>query len=336
MDFVSEISAARREGGRGPRSIFRMSPMERREARHGLLFVSPWLIGFLLFYLTPMIASFVFSTLDFTLSSPDANEFVGFTNWQRMLFEDPNTWEALAVTFKFSLISLPIGMFTAFSLAVILNSELLWARNIFRTLFYAPTMVPLIAGVLIWGQVLNPHTGWLNRIIEVFGIEAVGINGLRWLDNPRLIYFAFTFIGLWGIGNAILINLASLQGVPTSLYEASKIDGAGWFRRLWTITIPMVSPVIFYNLVVSVIGLLQYFIVPWVLNPGGGQPGSGYPEGSTRYFMIYFYKQAFSFQNMGYGAALAWLLFIIALAITIFLFATGRYWVYYAGESDNS
>ncbi|GAB4573360.1 MAG: sugar ABC transporter permease [Anaerolineae bacterium] len=335
MDFVSELGAARRARGTGLRDFFRMSPMERREAKYGLLFVSPWLTGFLLFYLFPMIASAVFSTLDFTLSNPEATRFVGLANWRRMLFEDPNTWEALRVTFTFALISLPIGMISAFALALLLNSEHLRAKNIFRTLFYAPTMVPLIAGVLIWGQVLNPQTGWLNKLIELFGIPAVGVNGLRWLDNPRLIYFAFSFIGLWGIGNAILINLASLQGVPTELYEAAEIDGAGWWRRMWTITIPMVSPVIFYNLVVSVIGLLQYFIVPWVLNPGGGKPGSGYPDGATNYFMIYFYKQAFTFQNMGYGASLAWLMFFIALGITIFLFATGRYWVYYAGGSDN-
>ncbi len=336
MDFVSEVSAARRQRGQGLRDIFHMSSMQRREARNGLLFISPWLIGFLLFYLVPMIASFVFSTLQFTLSAPDQTQFVGLANWRRMLFDDPNTWQAWGVTLKFALISLPIGMVTAFGLALLLNSEYLRARNVFRTLFYAPTMVPLIAGVLIWGQVLNPHTGWLNRLIEVFGIQAVGVNGLRWLDNPRLIYFAFSFIGLWGIGNMILINLASLQNVPTALFEAAEIDGAGWFRRLWNITIPMVSPVIFYNLVISVIGLLQYFIVPWVLNPGGGQPGSGYPEGATRYFMIYFYKQAFAFQNMGYGAALAWLLYVIALLLTIALFLTGRYWVYYAGGAEDS
>jgi multiple sugar transport system permease protein len=333
MDLASELESANELRRTGFRHIWKMSPIERREAKWGLLFISPWLIGFLAFYLAPMIASLGFSTLDFTLSAPDQTQFVGLDNWRRMLFEDPNVWDALFVTFKFALISLPISMATAFFLAVLLNSRDLLGRNIFRTLFYAPTMVPLIAGILIWQQVLNPHTGWLNRLIEAFGIQAVGVNGLRWLDDPKLIYLAFTFVGLWSIGNAMLINLASLQGVPTELYEAAKIDGAGWWRSLRNITIPMVSPVIFYNLILSVVGLLQYFIVPWVMNPGGGQPGSGYPEGTTRFFMIYFYKQAFSYQNMGYGAALAWLMFIIALMITIFLFRTSRHWVYYAGGS---
>jgi len=127
-----------------------------------------------------------------------------------------------------------------------------------------------------------------------------------------------------------LINLSALQGVPTELYDAAKVDGAGWLRRLRTITVPMVSPVIFYNLILSTVGLLQYFIVPWVLNNG-----SGYPEGTTRFVMVYFYKQAFTFQNMGYGAALAWLIFMIGLIITVFLFGTARYWVYYSGGQES-
>jgi multiple sugar transport system permease protein len=328
MDMISEMKVTRRRGEPGSLRRMFVSPLARREAKWGLFFISPWLIGFLIFYLAPMIVSFVFSLHDFTLSSPETATYVGFDNWQRMLFEDADTWEGLLITFKFAIVSFPIGMVLAFSLAVLLNSKNLIGRNLFRTLFYAPTMVPFIAAILIWSQVLNPNTGWLNRIIEGFGIPAVGQNGLRWLDDPNLIYIAYTFIGIWGIGNAILIYLASLQNVPTELYEASHIDGASWWSRLWNITIPLVTPVIFYNLLTSIVGLLQFFIVPWVLNQG-----SGYPEGATRFYMINFYKQAFTFQNMGYGASLAWLMFIVALIITLFLFATARYWVYYAGEN---
>ncbi|MBC8172044.1 MAG: sugar ABC transporter permease [Anaerolineae bacterium] len=327
MDMISEVAKARQGAGSGIKNPFKMSLMQRREARWGLFFISPWLIGFFIFYLAPMIASLVFSLFDFTLSAPEEAKFVGLTNWRRMLFEDPNTWISLGVTFRFAVISFPIGMITSFGLALLLNSKHLVGRNFFRTFFYAPTMVPGIAAILIWVQVLNPNTGWLNRLIEMTGITAMGQNGLRWLDDPGLIYIAYTFIGLWGIGNTILIYLAVLHGVPTELYEAAEIDGAGYWRRLVNITVPMVTPIIFYNLVLSVVGLLQYFLVPWILNLG-----NGYPEGTTRFYMIYFYKQAFTFQNMGYGAALAWLLFIVALIITIFLFATARYWVYYAGE----
>jgi len=325
MDMFSEFNAARGEGKK--RGFLNLTKAERREAKWGYFFISPWVIGFAIFYFVPMIASLGFSVFDFTLSKPDEATFVGLDNWRRMLFEDPQTWEALQVTLTFALISLPIGMISAFLLAVLLNSESLIGKNVFRTLFYAPTMVPAIAAILIWSQVLNPQTGWLNRGLDLFGIQASGINGLRWLDDPGLIYIAYTFIGLWGIGNAILINMAALQGVPTHLYEAAKIDGAGYLRRLWSVTVPMVTPVIFYNLIISVVGLMQYFIVPWVLNGG-----DGYPEGTTRFMMIQFYQQAFAFQNMGYGAAIAWFIFIVGLIITIFLFATGRYWVYYAGD----
>ncbi|MBI5928735.1 MAG: sugar ABC transporter permease [Chloroflexi bacterium] len=319
---------ARTQPRQGLRAGLRsMSPAQRREARWGLIFISPWLIGFTCFYLMPMIASLIFSTYSFKLSAPGDAHFVGLANWKRMLFHDSNVWEGLRVTFTFGLISLFIGMVSAFLLAVLLNSKHLLARNVFRTLFYAPTMVPLIAAIVIWSRVLNPQTGWINKLIDLFGIHAVGVTGLRWLDDPKLIYFAYTFIGLWGIGNAVLINLAGLQGVPTELYEAAEIDGASWLKRLWKITIPMVSPIIFYNLILNVVGLLQYFIVPWVLNQG-----SGYPEGTTRFYMVYFYKQAFTFQNMGYGAALAWLMFIVALIITTVLFTTGRSWVYYSSE----
>ena len=322
-------AGSKKSGRGGMLGMFKLTKAQRHEAKWGFLFISPWLIGFLLFYLAPMVVSFGFSLMDFTLSAPDSARFVGLQNWQRMLFQDPDTWTSLGVTFSFALISLPIGLISAFLLAVLLNSKHLLGRNVFRTLFYAPTMVPTIAAVLIWTQVLNPNTGWLNRLLEVIGIQAVGSNGLRWLDDPNIIYIGYTFIGLWGIGNAVVINLASLQGVPTELYEAASIDGASWLTRLWKITVPMVTPVIFYHLVLSMVGLLQYFLVPFVLNQG-----NGYPEGSTRFFMIHFYKQAFTFQNMGYGAALAWLIFIVALIITLILFGTSRFWVYYAGEKQ--
>ncbi|MEM7800750.1 MAG: sugar ABC transporter permease, partial [Chloroflexota bacterium] len=218
--------------------------------------------------------------------------------------------------------------FTAFMLAVLLNSKDLIGRDVFRTLFYMPSMIPLIASLFIWRGVLNPQTGWLNRLIEfTTGFEAVGVNGLRWLDDPRLIYFAYTYIGIWGIGNAIIINLAGLQSVPTALYEAARVDGAGWLRRLWSITIPMVSPVIFYNLVLGLVGLLQYFLQPWVLNGG-----NGYPEDTTRFAMIHFFNNAFGYADMGYGATLAWLIFVLGLLITLGLFASARYWVYYGAE----
>jgi ABC-type sugar transport system permease subunit len=304
-----------------------IGPIEKRRGRYGWLFISPWLVGFTLFYLTPMAASAFFSLLDFQLSTPDEATFVGLDNWRRALFNDPNVWRSWVVTLRFAVINLPLGLIVAFGFALLLNSEWLRARNLFRTLFYAPSVVPFIAATLIFSQVLNNQTGWVNRMISVLGVDATGIDGIRWFDDPTLIPVTYTFIGIWGVGNAILINLAGLQGVPTSLYESASIDGAGWWMRMRHITIPMISPVIFYNLVLGLVGLLQYFLQPFVLNGT-----TGYPEGATNFYMIYFYKQAFQFAQMGYGATLAWILFFVALVLTVVTFGTARHWVYYSAE----
>lgn len=305
-----------------------MSKLKRRQAWWGYAFISLWIVGFLTFYIVPVVASFAFSLMDFQLATPEDIEFVGAKHWARMLFQDELVWQSLGVTFLFGLISFPIGTVMALLLAVLLNSDSLRGRDIFRTLYYAPSLVPAIAAIFIWAGVLNPQTGWLNRLIQnITGFEAVGLNGLRWLDDPNLIYFAYTYIGIWGIGNAILIYLAGLQAVPTALYEAAKLDGASWLRRLWSVTVPMISPVIFYNLILGLVGLLQFFLVPYVLNGG-----NGYPSGRTRFFMIHFFNNAFGYADMGYGAALAWLLFIVGLTITILMFWSAKFWVYYEGE----
>lgn len=325
MSFVEEFQKAR--GSRRVRWRD-LSQMKKDEAKTGFKFVSLWLVGFLAFYALPMVASFVFSLMDFQLTNPDNASFVGLANWSRMLFNDQFVWQSMGVTFIFALISLPIGMIVALALAILLNSNGLLGRDLFRTAFYMPSMIPLIASVFIWRGVLNPQTGWLNRLIEwATPFDAVGVNGIRWLDDPSLIYVGLTYIGIWGVGNAILINLASLQSVPTALYEAAEVDGAGWIRKLWSITLPMISPVIFYNLIIGTVGVLQYFLVPYVLT---GTTGA--PDGTTRFYMIYFFQQAFGFTQMGYGSALAWLMFIVGLIITVLLFGSARYWVYYEGE----
>ncbi len=325
---MTDTAVSKRSQNRAQRKQDRQlgyGPLERKRARYGWWFISPWIIGFFLFYLLPMAASAFFSTLDFQLATPDEATFIGGGNWRRALFNDPSVWRAWVVTLRFALINLPLGLIVAFGLALLLNSDYLRGRNLFRTLFYAPSIVPFIAATLIFDQVLNSQTGWVNRFLDWMGVNAIGVDGIRWFDDPTLIPLTFTLLGIWGVGNAILINLAGLQGVPTSLYESAAIDGAGWWRRMLTITVPMVSPVIFYNLVLGLVGLLQYFLQPFVLNGT-----TGYPEGATNFYMIYFYKQAFQFAEMGYGATLAWILFIVALVLTIITFGTARYWVYYS------
>jgi multiple sugar transport system permease protein len=302
--------------------------IEREQIKWGLIFLSPWIVGIILFYLIPFVASFGFSLLDFNLANPDETQFVGLANWQRALFDDPNVYEAFAVTFIFALIALP--MFTVFAvfLAVMLNTKSVRGKAFFRTMFFMPTMIPLVATVLIWTGVFNPQTGWLNLILEnLFGIQAVGPDGIRWLASPNLVWPALALIGLWGVGNTMMITLAGLQGVPTEMYEAAEIDGAGWWRQLLNITIPLISPVLFYNITLGLIAMMQYFLVPFVLNGG-----TGFPEGRTNFIGIYFFNQAFRFFNMGYGATLAWLIFGVSLILTIVLFGSARYWVYYASE----
>lgn len=305
-----------------------LTKKQKKEALVGLAFLSPWMIGFVLFYLLPMLASFGFSLMNFNPAVPDQAQFIGFQNWHRALFVDPEVRLSFMRTLRFAAISLPIGLSFSLFLAVLLNSKNVIGKNIYRTLFYMPTMIPLVATVLIWNGVLNEQTGWINILIQRFtGIQATGTQGLRWLADPKLVYYAYTMFGLWGVGNAMIIFLAGLQGVPTEIYEAAEIDGASWLQRLFRITLPMITSVIFYQLVLGVIGSLQYFLAPFVLNQG-----TGFPEGMTRFYMVYFYKQSFSFFNMGYGATLAWLMFIFALLLTALLFGTAKYWVYYASE----
>jgi multiple sugar transport system permease protein len=304
-----------------------MTKLQKKEAKWGLVFLAPWMIGFLAFSFLPMLASFGFSLMDFNPAVPGEARFIGLQNWQRALTTDREVFLCFLRTMRFAAISLPISLGFALFLAIILNSKNVLGKSLYRTLFYMPSTIPLIASVLIWNGVLGEQTGWINVIIQkLTGIQVVGMGGLRWLADPRLIYFSYTAFGLWGMGNAMIIFLAGLQGVPTEYYEAAEIDGANWLQRLYKITIPLITPVIFYQLVLGVIASLQYFMPAFVLNQG-----TGFPQGMTRFFMVYFYKQSFDFFNMGYGATLAWLMFIGALILTIILFGTAKYWVYYAG-----
>jgi ABC-type sugar transport system permease subunit len=298
------------------------SPMARREARWGFLFLSPWVIGFLGFTLFPMIATLAFSFSNINLAQEEPLRFVGTENYQALV-KDSQVWDSLAVTVKFAVLALPIGIFLPFAVALLLNSKSLKGSSLFRVLFFMPYVVPFIAGVLIWQGMLSTDTGWINMFLHQIGIQ----DAPNWLDDTGWIYPALVFIGVWGIGGGIIINLAGLRGVPSELYDAARIDGAGWWGQLRHVTLPMMSPVIFYALILGVVELFQYFLVPLVVKNGTGEPG-----GTTFFYNLYLYKNFFTFQNMSYGAALAWLLFALILIVTLVLFRTSRRWVYYAGE----
>ena len=295
----------------------------RRQQIWGIIFLAPWIFGFLAFTLFPMAASLFLSFTKYNLNEPTVINWNGLANYQN-IFVDPLVSTSLTATLRFAVIALPLSIILPVALAALLNSKYLIGKTIFRTLFYMPYMIPIVSAAAVWNGIMNGETGWLNRILDLIGIQ-----GPDWVNDVNWIYPALNIIGLWGIGNAFLITLASMQGVPTELYEAATVDGAGALRRFRSITLPMISPVIFYNLVLSVIGLLRYFELPYIVSQGTGRPG-----GTTMFFNIHLYKTAFVFNDMGYGSALAWMLFAIALVITLGLFLTSRYWVYYAsGET---
>ncbi|MDL1898801.1 sugar ABC transporter permease [Anaerolineae bacterium CFX7] len=240
------------------------------------------------------------------------------------MLSDSSLHNALGVTLKYALIALPVGLAVPFAVAVLLNNKHLRAKGFFRVMFYLPYVIPFVAGIFAWGGLLNPEQGWINQTLEALGVQ----NPPGWLNDPTWVYPSLVILGLWGIGSAVIIYLASLQGVPTELYDAAKVDGAGWWATMRNVTLPMMSPVIFYSLVLGIVGVFQYFLVPLVVTDGTGRPG-----GATMFFNLYMYKTFFTFQNMSYGAAQAWVLFILILVVTIFLFWSSKYWVYYAGET---
>jgi multiple sugar transport system permease protein len=294
-----------------------------RRARWGYIFIAPWIIGFLAFTAIPMIATFVFTFTNINLAQAEPLQFVGLRNYERLL-GDRQTWTSLGITLKYAALALPVAVILPLLVALLLHSRHLVGSGGFRILFFLPYVVPLVATVFIWGGMLNPETGWIN-----YALEAVGIaDPPGWLEDPGWVYPGLMLIGVWGIGAGMIVYLAGLKGIPSDLYEAARIDGAGAWQSLRHITIPMLTPVIFYTIVLSVVEVLQYFLVPLVLQEGTGEPG-----GSTMFYNLYLYKNFFTFQNMSYGATLAWLLFLISLIITLVLFGTARRWVYYAGEA---
>jgi len=295
--------------------------MRRGEALTGLAFVSPFIIGFVLFSAIPMVASFVLSLTDFDPRDPEATQFIGLDNYRQML-NDPALMQALGVTLRFGLLIVPLSMGAALGLAILVNSTLLRGRNVFRTLFYLPMHIPIVASTLVWIGVLHATSGWLN-----IGLGAVGLPQPNWLQNPDAVGPALALMGLWGIGNMMLIFLAGLQGVPTELYDAAKVDGAGAWGRFRHVTLPMISPVLFYNVIIALIATFQYFTQAYVVSNGRGDP-----DQATLFMNLYLYRQAFGFFHMGYAAALAWLLFVIVLFLTIILFRTSGRWVFQGGE----
>lgn len=290
--------------------------MRKREAILGYIFLLPWLVGFLAFLVGPMIASIYLSMTNYKMIS--APVWIGLDNYERML-SDPLVKHSLTVTIKYTAFAVPLGMAAAMAVAVLLNQKIRFS-GIFRTVFYLPSVISGVAVALVFAWIFNYRFGILNYFLSL-----VGIDGPNWLGSPRYALWAFVVMSLWGIGGNVVIYLAGLQGVPVALHEAATIDGAGAWTRFWKITLPLITPVILFTMIMGVIGSFQTFTQAYIMTGGG-------PANATMFFLLYLYKNAFNWFEMGYASALAWLLFIIILFLTLVMWTTSARWVYYEGE----
>lgn len=291
----------------------------RKEALDGYLFIAPWLIGFVFLVSGPMIASLVMSLLSWDLFSPPV--WVGLDNF-RTLLSDRLVGISLWNTAFFTAISVPLNLVTALGAALLLNLRLRF-RSVFRTAFYLPAVMPAAANAILWFWILNPEVGLANSVLRM-----VGLPELQWLQDPATAKPSFILMNLWGIGNTMVIFLAGLQGIPQSLHDAAEVDGANWWHKFWAVTVPMLSPVILFNLVLGVIASFQIFTSAYLLAGNGG------PEQSTLFSVLYLYRLGFEQFRMGYAAAYAWVIFVVILVFSLLQFRLSRSWVHYEGEDS--
>jgi len=290
------------------------SKKARREAWEGRLFIAPWLIGFLVFTAGPMIASLYFSFTEYTVINPP--KWVGLDNYIHMIRGDKLLLKSLWNTFYFVGISVPFNLIIAFLMALLLNIKIR-GINLFRTLYYLPVLTPAVASALTWGIIFSTDFGILNGIIKQLGMQPVS-----WLFDIHITKLVFVLMGFWTTGGSAIIFLSGLQNVPQSLYEAASIDGANGFQRFFYVTIPMMTPIIFFNLVQGIIASFQIFIPAYVITNGG-------PVNSTLFYVLHLYNNGFRYLKMGYASAMAWVLFLIIICFTIIQFRLASRWVFY-------
>ncbi|MHC4713276.1 MAG: carbohydrate ABC transporter permease [Planctomycetota bacterium] len=291
--------------------------LSARTAGRGYLFILPWMIGFLIFTAGPMIASIFLSLTKYNLAEI---RFIGLENYRSLVAEDPLFWKSLLNTTIYVAVSVPLGLTGSLLLALMLSARIKGV-SIFRTIYYLPSITPAVASALLWMWVFHPDIGILNHALRALGFA----NPPGWLQSEQWALPAFIVMSLWGIGGArMIIFLAGIQNVSDHYYDAAKIDGANAFQRFIHITIPLITPVIFFNLVLGVIGAFQVFASAYVMTNGG-------PNNATLFYALYLYRTAFQFFKMGRASAMAWMLFAILLVFTYFQFRNSRRWVHYEG-----
>ncbi len=280
----------------------------------GYAFISPWLLGFVVFTAAPFVASVYLSFTRYDVVSPPS--WIGGANYERLFLEDPLFWKSLGVTLKYAMVAVPVGILAGVGLALLLNLEIA-GISVYRTVFYIPSIVPIVATSAIFMWILNPQIGLVNGILSWMGVE-----GPAWLQDTRWAFRSLVFMSLWGVGGSMIIYLAGLKDIPAALYEAAIIDGAGPWQRTRHVTLPMLTPVIFFNLVMGVIGSFQYFTQAYIMTQGG-------PDDTTHFYALYLFNRAWRYLDMGYASAMAWILFAIVMFFTIAIFRSHKRWVHY-------
>ncbi|MCC3376315.1 carbohydrate ABC transporter permease [Cohnella sp. REN36] len=292
------------------------SGIVRMERKWGIAFALPAIIGFVVFVFGPMVASLVFSLTDWSIGSDF--RFVGLDNYRQMTTGDPLFSKSLYVTLYYTIGSVPLCMLAAFLVAMLLNQKVK-ALPIFRTIYYLPVLVPSIANSMLWLWLFNPDFGLFNS-----ALRSVGLPGSQWIYSETAAIPSLILMSSWGVGNAAVIFLAGLQGVPRHLYEAVEVDGGGALRKFWHVTLPSMTPTIFFNVIMGMIGTLQVFDQAYVMTNGG-------PNNATLFYIFYLYRKAFAETEMAYASAMAWVLFLLIMALTALVFRSSRFWVYYEG-----
>jgi multiple sugar transport system permease protein len=296
-------------------------PLERRKRRLrdavvAYLFIAPWIIGFIIFTGGPIIASLALSFFKWKVITPP--RFIGLENFVTMFTDDEWLRLSIGVTVKYLLFYVPLAQLLALLLAVLLNQKVRLV-GFWRTVFYLPAVVSGVAGSVLWMWMYHNELGIVNNLLLLVGLE-----GRNWLYDTQTVLGALIVKSLWNVGVPMVIYLAALQGMPQTLYEAAEIDGAGEWTKFRSITLPMLSPAIFFNLVIGIISGVQTFAEPYVMTKGG-------PENATLFLGLYLYQSAFSFLNMGYASAMAWMMFVVIFVLTLFQFKLAGRWVYYDG-----
>ncbi len=305
-----------------------MTGKERRDLAVGLGFIAPWIIGFLGLCVFPLLSSFYFSLCDYSVLSPAV--WIGLQNY-RDLAGDSLFWQAISNTVFFAACAIPLGLLTSLSLAILLSAKVP-GQGIFRTIFFLPSLVPMVCLAVLWQWMLNGELGLINNLLKpilevVNGALGSHLTPPNWLQDPVYAKWGIIFTGLWGVGHAVVIYLAALQDVPVHLYESADIDGAGFLQKTLHITLPLISPSIYFNSIMGLIGSFQVFAVPYVMTNGGGGP-----ERSLLFIATYLYQNAFDFWNMGYACAIGVILFLMILTLTFVATRLTERHVHYAGK----